>query len=218
VTQLQRDSLPRDSWQEAWQLAVDLAVEDLAAADLAERSLMSGATWKADEQVVEIACLNRSCRLASPDFEIQLDGGPEADIRERILLLHYLQTANGSALTGTWKAFSEIPGAQLYLANFQARSGDRLARAFGSEPHRLLEAAHGLAGVESDIGDAGVRIPALPRAPVLTVVWGGDDEFPPSGDVLFDSSITDYLPTEDIIVLAEKVVTRLCRPEGEGKS
>ena len=218
MTQSQPDSPPRDSWQEAWQLAVDLAVEELAAADLAERCLKSGASWRADEQVVEIACMNRSCCLAPPDFEVEVAGGPEADIRERILLLHYLQKASGSALTGTWMAFSEIPGAQLYLANFQARSGDRLARAFGDEPHRLPEVADGLGGVESDIGDAGVRIPALPRVPVLTVVWKGDDEFPPSGDVLFDSSITDYLPTEDIIVLAEKVVTRLCRPEGEGKS
>jgi len=147
-----------------------------------------------------------------------VDGGPEADIRERIVLLHYLQTAGGIALTGTWMAFSQIPGAQLYLANFQARSGDRLARAFGDEPLRLLEAARELGGVETDSGDVGVRIPALPRAPVLALVWGGDDEFPASGDVLFDSSITDYLPTEDIIVLAEKVVTRLCRPDGEGQS
>lgn len=208
----------RDSWQEAWQLAVDLAVEDLASADLSERCLKRGAIWRADEQIVEITCLDRPCLLSPPAFEVQVEGGPEADIRERILLLHYLQTAGGSALTGTWMAFSQIPGAQLYLANFQARSGDRLARAFGEEPHRLLEAAQGLSGVETANGDAGVRIPALPRVPVLVVVWRGDDEFPPAGDVLFDSSITDYLPTEDIIVLAEKVVTRLCRPDGEGRS
>jgi hypothetical protein len=205
--------LSRDSWAEAWGLAVKLAAEDLAARDLAECCRKSGAVWDGDRQVVQVTFLGETYETSAPDFQMRRDGsGEEVDIRERILLLHYLQTAGGSALKGDWIAFSQMPGAELYLGNFRARSADRIGRAFGQEPAQLVGAARALGGVETDLGDAGVRLEALPRVPVQILVWGGDDEFPASGDVLFDASVTDYLPLEDVIVTAEKVATRLCNP------
>jgi hypothetical protein len=43
------------------------------------------------------------------------------------------------------------------------------------------------------------------------VLWKGDEEFPPEGNILFDSSITGYLPVEDIVILAETVVWKLIK-------
>jgi hypothetical protein len=42
-------------------------------------------------------------------------------------------------------------------------------------------------------------------------LWKGDTEFPPDGNVLFDSSITGYLPAEDIVILAETVVWKIIK-------
>jgi len=41
------------------------------------------------------------------------------------------------------------------------------------------------------------------------VVWRGDAEFPPDGNVLFDGSVSEYLPVEDTVILAETVVWKL---------
>ena len=42
----------------------------------------------------------------------------------------------------------------------------------------------------------------LPLVPVTCVVWAGDEEIPPSATILFDDSITSYLPVEDIVLAA----------------
>ena len=47
-----------------------------------------------------------------------------------------------------------------------------------------------------------------------SVVWRGDAEFPAEGKVLFDSSVSRYLPVEDIVVLAETVVWKLIKKKG----
>jgi hypothetical protein len=42
--------------------------------------------------------------------------------------------------------------------------------------------------------------------PVVLVLWQGDEEFPPDGNILFDRSISKILPAEDIAWLAGMVV------------
>ncbi|MFC1957153.1 DUF3786 domain-containing protein [Chloroflexota bacterium] len=66
-------------------------------------------------------------------------------------------------------------------------------------------------GQKADLGDASVAISAFPRVPVTLVLWQGDSEFPPSASIMFDATVTDYLPTEDIIVACEAIVWTLVR-------
>jgi hypothetical protein len=54
-----------------------------------------------------------------------------------------------------------------------------------------------------------VTINAFSRVPVTIVLWRGDDEFAPDGNILFDANVSDYLPTEDITILCETIVWKL---------
>lgn len=201
---------PRDSWQEAWQSAIDLAVGELQQADLGECCARSGALWKPEEETIEIDFLNRPYLVRLPAFEVVF-AEEEAPIRERILLLHYLQTASGAKLSGEWIAFSQVPGGELYLGNFRARSVDRLVRAFGGREEKLAEGAEAAGGEAAEYGDVSLQLRALPQVPVMLVLWRGDEEFPPSGNILFDATVTEYLPTEDMVVLAEMAVGQLLK-------
>jgi hypothetical protein len=42
----------------------------------------------------------------------------------------------------------------------------------------------------------------FPFVPVTYVIWQGDEEVADSGTILFDESITSYLPAEDIVLAA----------------
>ena len=49
---------------------------------------------------------------------------------------------------------------------------------------------------------------------LVFVLRKGDDEFPPSGSVIFDSSIADYLSTEDVAVLCNMIAVRIIKAAG----
>jgi len=55
---------------------------------------------------------------------------------------------------------------------------------------------------------------AFPNIPITYIYWNGDEEFPASVQVLFDSSIKDYLPLEDIVFLSEMLSWKLARLKG----
>ncbi len=60
-------------------------------------------------------------------------------------------------------------------------------------------------------GDIAVTIPAFSRVPITLVLWRGDDEFPPNANILFDSTILDYLSAEDVNVLCQTIAWQLVK-------
>lgn len=203
--------LLRDSWQEAWELAVDLTIENLQQADLQERCKKSGGIWSSESRVVEMPFLNRVYQISPPGFEVHLKDDGQVPITDRILILHYLQTAAGISASGEWITFAQIPGGEIYLPVFRARSVDRLVRAFNGREETLVDTARAIGGVKAEYGDVSVKISAFPNVPVLLTLWRGDDEFPASGNLLFDATVTKYLPMEDVVVLAGIIAGQLCK-------
>ena len=49
-------------------------------------------------------------------------------------------------------------------------------------------------------------VTALPLVPLALILWKGDDEFPPEGNILFDRSITSIFSAEDVAWLSGMVV------------
>ncbi len=47
--------------------------------------------------------------------------------------------------------------------------------------------------------------------PLTLVLWKGDAEFAPEGTIMFDRTITDYLPSEEIIYLCQSTSWRLVK-------
>ncbi|GAI27680.1 unnamed protein product, partial [marine sediment metagenome] len=71
--------------------------------------------------------------------------------------------------------------------------------------------AEKLGSHKADYGDVAVTINAFNYVPITLVLWRGDEEFNPEGNILFDSTISDYLPTEDINILCETISWKLVK-------
>lgn len=138
------------------------------------------------------------------------DGG-EADVATRLLLLHYLLTADGTPMADRWIAFRNLPGGLGYDAAFQARANIRLSKAFGLDAAAFEAAALAMKGERLNFGDISFLFRALPRVWLAVVLYLADDEFPASANVLFDASASHYLPTEDLAVLGGLLAGRLLR-------
>jgi|OpeIllAssembly_1097287.scaffolds.fasta_scaffold00685_3 hypothetical protein len=124
-----------------------------------------------------------------------------------VLLSHYA-SANPIAQTGKLLKFKDVPGGYAYEDAFAKRAIEPVADCFGENPDELPKAARLLGGTQLEIGDASAQIPAL-KGILLTYILWGTDEFTASANILYDSSASNYLPTEDIAVLGEITTLRL---------
>ena len=207
-------SLPRrENNGPANSLAYQLARQQLAGiTDIEEQCRKGGAQYRLTNlgKSITVQYLNRTHLITLPDVEISLVDNPEEiPIRDRILILHYLLTARGTPPANKLIAFHELPEGSVYYPTFAKRTIQPLVDNFGSDPQLLLSLSRNLGGQKADYGDAAVAINAFPHVPITIVLWRGDSEFPARGNVLFDATISHYLPTEDVTVLCETIVWRL---------
>ena len=137
--------------------------------------------------------------------------GKDTDVAPRILLLHYMLTADGTPMASKWITFRQLPGGLGYDAAFQGRANLRLARAFGHELAAFRDAATALGGEHLDFGDAAFSFRLLPRVWLAVILHLADEEFSANASVLFDASAHHYLPTEDLAVLGGMLAGRLIK-------
>ena len=206
--------MPTESNRSIYNLdvAYALACEKLAEADIEQQCQRSGAEYqvKDSQRTVTLKYLNQSYLIALPDIDISLaDSAEKVPPRDKILIMHYLILAKGTPLSGEPITFRELPGGNVYYPTFVKRTADRLANRFGKDAALLVRAGENLGGYRGDYGDAAVVIDAFSRVPITLVLWQGDDELPPQVNLLFDSTISDYLDTEDVTVLCENLTWRL---------
>ena len=205
----------QNDYDYGYEMAYKLACEQLAGIrDIEALCRKSSAQYLEIDakKVIVIEYLNQSYLISLPDIEISLRNSEETvPIEDKILMLHYLISAKGTPLSNRMITYKELPEGANYFPNFAQRVIKPLIGHFGKEPHRLIDVAGKLGGSSADYGDAAVTINVFSRVPITFVLWRGDDEFAPRGSIMFDSTIPDYLSTEDINVLCASIAWKLVR-------
>jgi hypothetical protein len=162
------------------------------------------AVFEADKSTYVVRYFNQEYRIKCTDGSVVFEKEPsELSITEQVLVLHYLINAKPRPLTGRTISFLEVPkGGSIYHANFKKRAVDPLVNTFSGNVKGFMEAGVLLGGSAESFGDASITVFVFPFVPITYVLWEGEDEIPPSGTILFDTSIPDFLPAEDIVLAA----------------
>lgn len=198
-----------------YQQTYQLAQEELRKANLKEQCFKSGAVYK--DSCITIKFLNQPYQIHLPEIEVSCEGKrEEIPIKHKILILHYLNLAKGTALLGKWITFRDIPSGNFYYPTFLKIAINPYVQAFGEKIELLEKVVLNFNGKKRDYGDLSMTVSIFPYLPVTFVLWKGDEEFPPSGNILFDSTVADYLPTEDILIACETVVGEMVKERGDG--
>jgi hypothetical protein len=137
----------------------------------------------------------------------------EATPYERILLYNHMLRGGEASPTGHWVSVEKLPGAVPKRLELEEACESRLASAcerYGSE---TLERACALAGGRpfEDPGRAHLafRFTGFPKVPLLVLIWEGDRDFPPKAKLLMDETVTEYLDTDSLIVLASSLTDKI---------
>ncbi len=132
-------------------------------------------------------------------------------IELQLLILQYLIQAKELPLAGKWITEKELKNGEMFYRGIHSLEvfKNPLEEKFGSRPGHFLEAGLTIGGVKVDYGDIGLRFQALPRIPVLFILWAADDEFPAKVNILFDPSIEYHLALDTIWGLVRMITFKL---------
>ncbi|MCG8401595.1 MAG: DUF3786 domain-containing protein [Firmicutes bacterium] len=197
------------------QAALEKAGADFAAADPGAMAVNAQVEYNNKEAYFTVPFLGRNYRVYHPGGLVEpVDVEGNVPPAHRIVLLHYLVHCGPREVEGAAMSYRELPGGSSYIGPFTDRTVKPLVAIFGDKPALLVEAAQKLGGAAIDLGDTAVTVPVLPKIPITFILWAGDDEFPASGNVLFDVSASAHLHTEDYALLPGLAIWEMKRLAG----
>lgn len=178
------------------------ARQRLARHDPADIARRAGVTWH--EGRFTVPTLGRTVTVTVPELAVQ----PALGMWHTLTLLHYLDLADGTPLSGKMMAFGQYPEGMVRGGGFDRRAETDIRLHLGLLPpeelHRRLLALG--AALEPSNADLCARIPFLPRYPLWLRIWFADEEFPASGRMFLDESAAHYLTVEDAVVVGELIL------------
>lgn len=179
---------------------------------IAARSGVSYLRFGPDRGEFHIPFLGKAVTFTWPNLIGYSDTDNESPPIIQALLLYYLLTADGTALTGNWVSFADLPDGRMYNAAYQGYSGDEIVKTFGFDLPAFGSACLKAGGKPVEIGSASYVIQALPNLPLLATYWLGDEDFPSACKILFDSSAAHYLPIDGCAIAGSMLTKKLRSP------
>ena len=143
--------------------------------------------------------------------EIQWPAGkitPPVSTWHTLTLLHYLDLADGTPLTGRTITFSQYKDGLVRGGGLDRNTELIVRRDLGVLPREELARRCEALGAEllPSNADFCARFDFAPRYPVWLKVWFADEEFPTSGRLLVDESAPNYLTIEDAVTVGSLIL------------
>lgn len=192
--------------QIAQEKAIEQAIAQLAKCDNIKSRLDRLGLPVPDNGIVKIRAFGSDLLLDINDFSITTqDKKTPAKPGDQILILHYLLCDFPIDPTGDLITFRDFTGGQFYWQPFLSRSINPLISKISNDIELLKKNLAKFDWQTIQVGDFGARIHAFGKIHIDLIYRTGDDEFAPTADVLFDSSLKRVFVAEDVAVLASRI-------------
>jgi hypothetical protein len=190
---------------ELWKTLADFPSEDVC-----RRSL---ASYDSHVNCYQVHVLNESYQVFPGEMAIRSVniGETTLSIELQLLILQYLVQAKELPLAGKWVTEKELKNGEMFYRGVHSLEmfTNPLEERFGNYPQDFLETGLSIGGVKVDYGEVGLKFQALPRIPVLFLLWAADDEFTAKANVLFDPTIEHHLALDTIWGLVRVITFKL---------
>lgn len=154
--------------------------------------------------------------VAYPVFAVRpLDvSAEEADlfrssIPAQTFILRYLLEGQYVQSSGRFMTFREVPTyGELYIQPFTGRCLKRLTYGFGYKLKAFSEAMERIPGVKRlSMGDVSYEFELVNGYRMQFIFWEGDEEFPPSAQILYSDNFQFGFHAEDMVVAGDLSIT-----------
>ncbi len=127
----------------------------------------------------------------------------ESAANARILVLRYLLEGTAAPACGKFLTYREMPWGEVYFRQFQGRCIFRLAYGFGNKLDQFQKIMERLGGTRIEYGDCAYEFEFMNNLRMRFILWAGDDEFPPSAQILFADNFSAAFHGEDMAVVGD---------------
>lgn len=190
------------------------AYQDLNPEHISERT---GIPYDSETCSFTLRLMGVTYRITYPDYEItHVDGEEigwfplEEKPNARILVLRFLTEGAAAPSSGEFLTYREIPWGEVYFKQFQGRCIFRLAYGFGNKADQFGAIMEKIGGKKLTFGDVSYEFEFLNGLQLRMILWAGDDEFPPSAQILFsDNFPVAFNHGEDMAVVGDVSIDML---------
>lgn len=133
----------------------------------------------------------------------------EEAVDAKIFAIRYLLNGVQSESTGKYLSYRELPNGDLYFQQFQGRCLMRLAYGFGFKLDKFADIMERLGAKKQTYKDVSYEIEFINGHTVQFILRAGDDEFPPSSQILFSDNFPLSFETYDLAVVGDISITTL---------
>ena len=162
----------------------------------------------AENGVFSVTLMGKTYTVAENAEIADLQGNAPALPAQTFLLRYLLEGKNLPALGG-WKTFREMPWGELYIKPYTGRVLTRAAFTFGTRVEAFRKAAEKMGAQPVAHGDAGFEFALIGDYKIRLLIWAGDEEFPPSAQVLYSDNFEEGFAPEDRVVAGDILITAI---------
>ncbi len=157
-----------------------------------------------DGKMFQFDTLGTHVGLSYPEFE----PGQELSQWHILPILHYLDLADGTSLSGELMPFAGYREGMVRGEGFD-RDAERIIRdRLGKLEHEVLKRRCLELGatILPSNADFCAKLDFMPRYSLWLKMWFADEEFPASGRILIDGNAAHYLSVEDAVTVGSLVL------------
>lgn len=191
------------------ELPLEFYLKKFQEGDPADMAARCALPWDGERQILTVTFLGEAYAVKHPDFTIE--GTGTLTNAERILFLRYLLDGQAIPPSGTFLTYRDFPWGEVYLRQFTGRCIQRFAFSYGKAPEQLRAAMSALPAVPVAQSDAGYDVTLMPGLTIRFLLWLGDEDFPPNGQILFSDNFRFAFTAEDMANIGDIVLNRLKR-------
>ncbi|MDD2957963.1 MAG: DUF3786 domain-containing protein [Lachnospiraceae bacterium] len=190
-------------------------LEEYKKADPEEISVRTGFAYDSERKVFTVTFLHRIYEISFPDFEIicldeKYEYSPLLETNPaKILMVRFLLEGAQAVSTGKFLTYREVPWGEVYYRQFNGRCMMRLAFSYGNKLEAFAQAMKTMGAIPVKAGDSGFQFEIFPGYFVQFLLWAGDEEFPPSSQILFSDNFTAAFHAEDLVVVCDVAIGTL---------
>ena len=174
-----------------------------------------GISYDEEQKYFTLKFLGTVYQISWPDFQVSHEADDmgfyplETMVYARTLTIRFLLNGAFTQGTGKFKTYREMPWGEVYLRQFDGRCIKRLAFSYGNRPGDFRAIMEHISAIPVKHGDIAYEVEIFPEYKIQMILWEGDEEFPPSSQILFSDNFPVSFQAEDMAVMGDVIIGSL---------